>query len=77
MSVIDILFRVDEICRKYDKYDVEKHRQLAAYGDDAFARLFSAVQSDIDSALHVRSSLSLSSFLFFFFGIWKRFFGTL
>ncbi|XP_059430790.1 syntaxin-71-like isoform X1 [Corylus avellana] len=52
MSVIDILFRVDEICKRYDKYDVEKQRQLNAYGDDAYARLYAFVENEIDAALH-------------------------
>ncbi|KAK4791080.1 hypothetical protein SAY86_031493 [Trapa natans] len=51
MSVIDILFRVDEICKKYDKYDIEKQREKNAYGDDAFARLYATFESEVDSAL--------------------------
>ncbi|CAI9105125.1 OLC1v1003985C2 [Oldenlandia corymbosa var. corymbosa] len=51
MSVIDILFRVDEICKKYDKYDVDKQRSLGASSDDAFARLFSSFEDQIDAAL--------------------------
>ena len=56
MTVIDIIFRVDSICKKYDKYDVEKQRELNAYGDDAFARLFAAVELEIHAALQVSSS---------------------
>ncbi|XP_061376717.1 syntaxin-71-like [Gastrolobium bilobum] len=52
MSVIDILFRVDSICQKYDKYDIDKQRELNAYGDDAFARLYAAVESTIQAALN-------------------------
>lgn len=55
MSVIDIIFRVDQICKKFDKYDVDKQRDLNAYGDDAFARLYASVEADIESALHVKS----------------------
>nr|XP_010924473.1 syntaxin-71 isoform X1 [Elaeis guineensis] len=51
MSVIDILTRVDAICKKYDKYDVEKQRAENVSGDDAFARLFAAVEFDIEAAL--------------------------
>ncbi|XP_022140640.1 syntaxin-71-like [Momordica charantia] len=51
MTVIDIIFRVDAICQKYDKYDVEKQRELNAYGDDVFARLFAAVELEIEAAL--------------------------
>ncbi|KAI9195091.1 hypothetical protein LWI28_027616 [Acer negundo] len=51
MSVIDILFRVDDICRKYDKYDIEKQRDLNATGDDAFAQLYAALESEVDKAL--------------------------
>ncbi|XP_021715757.1 syntaxin-71-like isoform X2 [Chenopodium quinoa] len=50
MSVIDILTRVDAICQKYDKYDVEKQRDSNVSGDDAFARLYSSVESDIETA---------------------------
>ncbi|KAJ1409187.1 Target SNARE coiled-coil-like proteiny domain [Sesbania bispinosa] len=52
MSVIDILFRVDAICHKYDKYDIDKQRQDNAYGDDAFARLYAAVESSIQESLN-------------------------
>lgn len=53
MSVIDILFRVDNICLKYDKYDIDKQRDLNAYGDDNFARLYADVESSIEAALNV------------------------
>lgn len=54
MSVIDILFRVDSICHKYDKYDIDKQRELNAYGDnDAFARLFASVETSLQAAHHV------------------------
>ena len=75
MSVIDILFRVDTICHKYDKYDIDKQRELNAYGDDIFARLYAAVESSIQTALNVPfSSLpfscsSLFSFRIAFLGI--------
>ncbi|CAL0321926.1 unnamed protein product [Lupinus luteus] len=59
MSVIDILFRVDSICHKYDKYDIDKQRELNAYGDDAFARLYAAVESTIQQALH-KSEIALT-----------------
>ncbi|MED6218525.1 Syntaxin-71 [Stylosanthes scabra] len=51
MSVVDILFRVDSICSKYDKYDLDKQREQNAYGDDAFARLYATVDSTILAAL--------------------------
>ncbi|KAL9374078.1 hypothetical protein Peur_033698 [Populus x canadensis] len=51
MSVIDILTRVDAICNKYDKYDIEKQKDLNVSGDDAFARLYAAIDSDIEAAL--------------------------
>ncbi|XAR51000.1 hypothetical protein NMG60_11005492 [Bertholletia excelsa] len=50
MSVIDILTRVDAICKKYDKYDVDKQRDANISGDDAFSRLYAAVEADIDSS---------------------------
>lgn len=53
MSVIDILTRVDAICKKYDKYDIEKQKDLNVSGDDAFARLYASVEADIEAALEV------------------------
>ncbi|OIW21085.1 hypothetical protein TanjilG_28534 [Lupinus angustifolius] len=47
MSVIDILTRVDSICNKYDKYDVEKLNDAKISGDDAFSRLYATVDDDI------------------------------
>ncbi|XP_021746074.1 syntaxin-72-like isoform X2 [Chenopodium quinoa] len=52
MSVIQILFRVDEICKKYEKYDVDKQRERNATGDDAFARLYDTIESDIEKVIH-------------------------
>ncbi|XP_027925981.1 syntaxin-71-like isoform X2 [Vigna unguiculata] len=61
MSVIDILFRVDSICHKYDKYDIDKQREQNAYGDDAFARLYAAVESSIQTALNKSEAASTES----------------
>ncbi|KAF3968126.1 hypothetical protein CMV_007953 [Castanea mollissima] len=58
MSVIDILTRVDAICKKYDKYDVEKQKDLNVAGDDAFARLYAAIEADLESALQKAESAS-------------------
>lgn len=65
MSVIEVLFRVDAICQKYEKYDIDKQRELNAYGDDAFARLYASVDSTIQEALKVPFS-SLLIFVFYF-----------
>lgn len=65
MSVIDILTRVDAICKKYDKYDIEKHKDLNVSGDDAFARLYAVVENDIEAALQVIRSRSLNFSLIF------------
>ncbi|GAV78103.1 SNARE domain-containing protein [Cephalotus follicularis] len=59
MSVIDILFRVDTICKKYDKYDIDKQRELNAYGDDAFARLYAFVEAEIEAALNKSEKASM------------------
>ncbi|KAA8550420.1 hypothetical protein F0562_002104 [Nyssa sinensis] len=59
MSVIDVLFRVDSICKKYEKYDFDKQRELNASADDAFSRLYAAVESDIDAALHKSTMASM------------------
>ncbi|VVA31232.1 PREDICTED: syntaxin-71 [Prunus dulcis] len=47
MSVIDILSRVDSICKKYDKYDIEKQHDLNPHSDDAFARLYARFDDEI------------------------------
>ncbi|KAE9447910.1 hypothetical protein C3L33_20179, partial [Rhododendron williamsianum] len=60
MSVIDILTRVDAICKKYDKYDVDEHRHLNVSAD-AFARLYNAVEADTDSALQWHSTEELAA----------------
>ncbi|KAJ6381779.1 hypothetical protein OIU77_030450 [Salix suchowensis] len=39
------------ICSKFDKYDVEKQKDLNVSGEDAFARLYSSVDADIEAAL--------------------------
>lgn len=51
MSVIAILFRVDEICKKYDKYDVDKHRKPGGSGSDAFSDLYDTIESQIEDAI--------------------------
>ncbi|CAL0310457.1 unnamed protein product [Lupinus luteus] len=58
MSIIEILTRVDSICNKYDKYDIQKTHNSNISGDDAFARLYAAVDSDIDAALQKAETAS-------------------
>lgn len=55
MSVIDILTRVDVICKKYDKYDVEKQKDSNISGEDAFARLYTVVGADIEATEQVNA----------------------
>ena len=61
MTVIDILTRVDAICQKYDKYDVDKLNGANVAGDDPFARLYASVDSDINQCVEVRSRPPSSS----------------
>uniref|UniRef100_A0A0D3GAJ7 t-SNARE coiled-coil homology domain-containing protein n=1 Tax=Oryza barthii TaxID=65489 RepID=A0A0D3GAJ7_9ORYZ len=51
MSVIDILTRVDSICKKYDKYDVERLNGANVAGEDPFARLYGSVDADINECV--------------------------
>ncbi|XP_065857505.1 syntaxin-71 [Euphorbia lathyris] len=51
MSVIDILTRVESICQKYDRYDIDKQKDLNFSGDDAFTRLYAVVDADIEAVL--------------------------
>ncbi|XP_062199599.1 syntaxin-71-like [Phragmites australis] len=50
MSMTDVLTRVDAICKKYDRYDADKHRSDGAAGDP-FSRLYAAVDAEIDAAI--------------------------
>ncbi|CAN6195665.1 unnamed protein product [Urochloa humidicola] len=48
MSMVDVLTRVDAICKKYERYDADKH----GGGDgDPFSRLYAAVDAEIDAAV--------------------------
>ncbi|KAK6918353.1 Target SNARE coiled-coil homology domain, partial [Dillenia turbinata] len=49
MTVIDLITRVDAICKKYEKYDIDKQKELNLIGDDAFARLFAGFESETDA----------------------------
>ena len=61
------------ICKKYDKYDIDKQKELKVSGDDAFARLYAALESNLDQALRVLLlSLSLSLFLILFSRVRRR-----
>ncbi|XP_022757412.1 syntaxin-71-like [Durio zibethinus] len=51
MTVIDLITRVDAICKKYEKYDIDKQKEANVTGDDAFARLYGTVESELDAAL--------------------------
>ncbi|KAG9441423.1 hypothetical protein H6P81_017277 [Aristolochia fimbriata] len=61
MTVIDLLIRVDEICKRYDKYDVEKQRNLHASSNDPFAQLFACVEDDIEAALTKAEAAAVES----------------
>ncbi|KAJ0083528.1 hypothetical protein Patl1_30730 [Pistacia atlantica] len=58
MSLIDILFRVDDICKKYEKYDLDKQRDPNSQADDAFARLYTAIETEVEKALHKAEAAS-------------------
>ncbi|XP_058771119.1 syntaxin-71-like [Vicia villosa] len=58
MSVIDLLTRVDSICKKYDKYDLDKNKDANVTGDDAFVRLYASVDSDIENLLQKAETAS-------------------
>ncbi|XP_047335258.1 syntaxin-71-like [Impatiens glandulifera] len=58
MSVIEILTRVDAICKKYDKYDLEKQKDSNISGDDAFARVYASIESEIEDSLQKAETAS-------------------
>ncbi|XWS76995.1 hypothetical protein CRYUN_Cryun01aG0226000 [Craigia yunnanensis] len=43
MTVIDLITRVDAICKKYEKYDLDKQKEANVTGDNAFARLYGSL----------------------------------
>lgn len=56
MSLIDILARVDVLCKKYEKYDVDKQGGAdSVSGQDQFAKLYAVVEADIEATLQVLS----------------------
>ncbi|KAI7995426.1 Syntaxin-71 [Camellia lanceoleosa] len=55
MSMIDLITRVETICKKYEKYDIDKQKEVNISGDDAFGRLYSVFDSDLDQALELES----------------------
>ncbi|XP_047332684.1 syntaxin-71-like [Impatiens glandulifera] len=61
MTVIDIRFRIDSICKKYEKYDVDKQRELNASSDDPFTRLFTFVESESETTLNKSKSASVET----------------
>nr|KAJ0218659.1 hypothetical protein LSAT_V11C300156510 [Lactuca sativa] len=61
MNLIDIVFRVDAICKKYEKYDIDKQRELNTYGDDAFASLLASLDSQIEAALRKSEKASMET----------------
>lgn len=81
MGLIDLITRVDTICKKYEKYDIDKQREANVSGDDAFSRLYSAVESALQTVLQVRlyspDFVFRFSVCFWFFVIvrflWKRY----
>ncbi|OWM69730.1 hypothetical protein CDL15_Pgr025579 [Punica granatum] len=55
MSVIDIIARLDAICKKYDckkydRYDVEEQTDVNFSDEDSFARLYAVLEADIGAA---------------------------
>ncbi|KAJ7536066.1 hypothetical protein O6H91_12G055400 [Diphasiastrum complanatum] len=56
MSVIDILTRVDALCQKYERYDLEKQRDQSSSTGDAFFKLYTVVERDIEAALEKANS---------------------
>ena len=54
MSVIDLLTRVDALCQKYEKYDLDKQRdQQQISGTDAFLKLYTVFETEIAACAQV------------------------
>ncbi|KDP28599.1 hypothetical protein JCGZ_14370 [Jatropha curcas] len=50
MTVSDLITRAELIYKKYEKYDVDKQKDINVAGDDAFARLYGVVEADLEAA---------------------------
>ncbi|XP_074332078.1 syntaxin-71-like [Apium graveolens] len=64
MGVTDMITRVDAICKKYDKYDLDKQKQVniaAGASDDAFLRLYAAVDADLHQFLQKGETVALET----------------
>ncbi|GAQ89477.1 SNARE domain containing protein [Klebsormidium nitens] len=59
MATIDIITRVDALCKKYEKYDVDKHKQEAMSSSDNYVRLFSQIESDLEVAMQKANDASI------------------
>ncbi|KAI3493472.1 hypothetical protein L1887_41864 [Cichorium endivia] len=53
MGVIDLVTRVDAICQKYEKYDIDKQKDAInnILPNDAFAGLYTAIESDLNQVV--------------------------
>ncbi|KAL0653138.1 hypothetical protein Bca4012_095829 [Brassica carinata] len=59
MGLVDLITRVDSICKKYEKYDLVKQREEANIsGDDAFSRLYSSFESALETLLQKTEEFS-------------------
>jgi hypothetical protein len=47
------------LCKKYEKYDVDKHKQEAMSSSDNYVRLFSQIESDLEVALQKSNDASI------------------
>ncbi|CAH8306354.1 unnamed protein product [Eruca vesicaria subsp. sativa] len=59
MGLVDLITRVDSICKKYEKYDLDKQREANNIsGDDAFSRLYSSFESALETLLQKTEDLA-------------------
>ncbi|KAJ0246508.1 Syntaxin-73 [Hirschfeldia incana] len=60
MGLVDLITRVDSICKKYEKYGLDKQREEANLSgdDDAFSRLYSSFESALETLLQKTEDLS-------------------
>ena len=56
MGVADLITRVDAICKKYEKYDIDKLKDANnnINVNDAFTSLYTAIESDLDRVIEVQ-----------------------
>ncbi|BBM98923.1 syntaxin of plants SYP7 [Marchantia polymorpha subsp. ruderalis] len=59
MSVTDLLTRAEALCKKYEKYDLDKKQDATVYKNDRFMMLYTTLQADLEAAMQKANDASI------------------